>query len=238
MTRELFLHSLFELLGWLAAIAAGWQIKRRYLADQRLPMPMRDYPVYMIAVWVGALGGAIALGTLNLSLAGLPGLGRSIVGALVGGVIVAEIYKGIRGISGSTGIVFVVPLALAIAIGRVGCFFGGLPDFTYGTPTALPWGVDFGDGLPRHPVQLYESAAMAAFLAGFLWLMVRRRDWAIRNGFYLFALFYGVQRFAWEFLKPYPALAGPFNLFHFACLFLVLYAVSMLRIRESIHARS
>ena len=38
---------------------------------------------------------------------------------------------------------------------------------TYGTPTALPWGVDFGDGVPRHPVQLYEAATMAAFFGGF-----------------------------------------------------------------------
>jgi len=29
-------------------------------------------------------------------------------------------------------------------------FFAGLPDYTYGTATKLPWGVDFGDGIPRH----------------------------------------------------------------------------------------
>jgi prolipoprotein diacylglyceryltransferase len=56
-----------------------------------------------------------------------------------------------------------LPLAIGIAVGRLGCFFAGLDDFTYGTPTTLPWGHDFGDGIARHPVQLYESAAMAAF---------------------------------------------------------------------------
>ena len=35
--------------------------------------------------------------------------------------------------------------------------FAGLPDDTYGLPSkrALPWAVDFGDGVPRHPTQLY-----------------------------------------------------------------------------------
>lgn len=52
-----------------------------------------------------------------------------------------------------------------MAVGRLGCFFAGLPDYTYGVPTDLPWGVNFGDGVPRHPVQLYESAAMLLFLS-------------------------------------------------------------------------
>lgn len=56
----------------------------------------------------------------------------------------------------STGDLYAIPLALGIAIGRVGCFLTGLPDNTYGTATALPWGINFGDGIPRHPTQLYE----------------------------------------------------------------------------------
>ena len=46
---------------------------------------------------------------------------------------------------------------------------------TYGTPTTLPWGVDFGDGVPRHPVQLYEAATMAIFLAVFVLLLRQGR---------------------------------------------------------------
>ena len=52
------------------------------------------------------------------------------------------------------------PIAVGLAIGRVGCFLAGLHDDTYGLPTALPWGVDFGDGTPRHPTQLYEIAVV------------------------------------------------------------------------------
>ncbi len=51
----------------------------------------------------------------------------------------------------------------------------------------------------------------------------------LKNGFYLTVGWYGLQRFAWEFLKPYATLAGPFNLFHLVCLGLVLYAAAMIR---------
>ena len=126
-----------------------------------------------------------------MALAGLPPLGHSIAGAIAGGIVGAEGYKLARGIQGSTGLVFVAPLATGIAIGRWGCFLSGLPDYTYGTPTSLPWGVDFGDGIPRHPVQLYESAAMAVLLA--LFLLIRRRPFVAANGFYLMTGFYALR---------------------------------------------
>ena len=39
---------------------------------------------------------------------------------------------------------------------------------------------------------------------------------------------YGLQRFLWEFWKPYGALIGPLTLFHLLSLFILLYAVVML----------
>jgi phosphatidylglycerol---prolipoprotein diacylglyceryl transferase len=229
------LHSLFEALAWAAALAVGWWTRRHSFAAIRLPMEGGRYPVYLLILWLGAVAGAYGLGSLNIELAGMPGEGRSILGAIVGGVIAAEIYKGIFGIRGSTGAVLVLPLAVAIAIGRIGCFLAGLPDYTYGIPSGLPWAVDFGDGIPRHPVQLYESLTMALFALGFfLWL--RRRPAAAGYGFYVFAGFYGLQRFLWEFLKPYPTLLGPLNLFHLAAAALVLYAAVMLRVAKPAHA--
>ncbi|MGH6933379.1 MAG: hypothetical protein ACREEE_13210 [Dongiaceae bacterium] len=87
-------------------------------------MPTSSYPVYMGVVWVGTVIGAIGLGSLNLSLAGMPGFGRSIIGALAGGIVAAEFYKFLQGVRGSTGIVFVVLLAVAMAI-TTGPMFGG-----------------------------------------------------------------------------------------------------------------
>jgi prolipoprotein diacylglyceryltransferase len=154
-----------------------------------------------------------------------PALSHSIVGALVGAIVAVELYKALRGIRRSTGNVFVGSFVTGVVVGRWGCFFAGLPDRTYGLPTVLPWGVDLGDGVARHPVQIYESLAMAAFLAAYLSGLAVRAPWAVRRGFYVLCTWYGLQRFAWEFLKPYPSLIGPFNLFHLLCGGLVVYGV-------------
>jgi phosphatidylglycerol---prolipoprotein diacylglyceryl transferase len=90
--------------------------------------------------------------------------GKTIVGALVFGLISVEIMKRYIGLRPSTGDLYAIPLALGIAIGRIGCFLTGLSDNTYGIPTRLPWAVDFGDGIPRHPTQLYEIAFLLALI--------------------------------------------------------------------------
>ncbi len=97
--------------------------------------------------------------------------GKTVVGALVGGLAAVELAKHWLGVTQRTGDLFAMPLAVGIGIGRIGCFLSGLPDRTYGSPTSLPWGVDFGDGIARHPTQLYETAfliGLAAWLARLL----------------------------------------------------------------------
>ena len=230
------LHGSFEALAWILAIAVGFQIRRRYSAAAALALSTPRFPMYLLLLWLGAVAGAYALGSANRVLGHVTGEGRSILGAILGGILVAEIYKKIHGVRGSTGFIFVLPLAVAIAVGRIGCFSAGLADYTYGTPTSLPWGVDFGDGIPRHPVQLYESLTMAVFAVGFFFWLKRREAEAAAYGFYVFAAAYGIQRFLWEFMKPYPTVLGPFNLFHLACLALVVYACVMLRRAVTAHA--
>lgn len=226
----MLIHTIFDLLAWASAGLLGWWISRKgWLAGASARPKFRDDPYYFIALSLGAVAGALAFGSFNMGLAGLWTLGHSIAGAIAGGVASVEIYKWVRGIRGSTGLPFVAPLALGIAVGRFGCFFAGLPDYTYGTPTSLPWGVDFGDGIHRHPVQLYESAAMFLFLAVFLRAVSQRREFFLKNGFYLFVEWYAVQRFAWEFIKPYPTVIGPFNVFHLVCAALLAYSLFMMR---------
>jgi prolipoprotein diacylglyceryltransferase len=89
-------------------------------------------------------------------------MGQSIVGALIGGLVGVEIAKRRAGIAASTGDAFVLPLAAGIAIGRIGCFLAGLHDDTFGVATGLPLGMDFGDGVARHPTQLYDIAFVLA----------------------------------------------------------------------------
>jgi prolipoprotein diacylglyceryltransferase len=62
---------------------------------------------------------------------------------------------------------------MGIAIGRIGCFLSGLPDGTYGLATSLPWGIDLGDGVARHPTALYESLFMV--LLGISLALLQRR---------------------------------------------------------------
>ena len=233
----MLIYMVFDLMAWASAGLLGWWIARRgWLSGFSARRPFKDDPYYFLALATGAIAGAILFGSFNLGLAGFLTLGHSIAGAIAGGVATVEIYKWMRGIRGSTGLPFVGPLALGIAVGRLGCFFAGLPDYTYGTPTSLPWGVDFGDGIARHPVQLYEAIAMLAFLAFWLKALMTRSADIIRNGFYLFVAWYAFQRFAWEFLKPYPAVIGPFNLFHLICIVLLAYSLFMMRGRHELRA--
>ncbi|MBR0824979.1 prolipoprotein diacylglyceryl transferase [Bradyrhizobium manausense] len=218
------LHIVFDIAAWLAAGAAVYWLSRRGL---KFPSQSFEVP-YIAALVFGAGLGAYLFGSLNLWLSGQAGIARSVEGALAGGIVGIELYKWSAGISLRTGARFALPLALGIAIGRLGCYFAGLDDFTYGTPTALPWGHDFGDGISRHPVQLYESTAMAAFAVAYVLAVLNRSDFIVTNGFYLALAYYGLQRFLWEFLKPYGALIGPFTLFHLLSLFILLYAAFML----------
>jgi prolipoprotein diacylglyceryltransferase len=214
-------HCFFDVLAWGSAFAAGWAVSRWRLADARAKFPRRRG--YLIALGLGAIVGAYLAGTLPSVMQGQGSLSHSVAGALAGAIFAVEIYKAANGIRGSTGAVFVAPFAAGIVIGRFGCLFSGLADGTYGTPTTLPWGVDLGDGAARHPVQIYESLAMLIFLGMYLAGIARRREWAIKDGFYWMAIVYGAQRFVWEFLKPYPTIAGPFNIFHLISLGLVIY---------------
>ena len=112
---------------------------------------------------------------------------------------------------------------------RLGCLFSGLPDATYGTSTTLPWAVDLGDGIGRHPVQLYEALAMTAFLLVYLRARARGREWAQRHAFHALITVYAAQRFGWEFLKPYPRVLGPLDVFQLLMLGLIAYGLAWWR---------
>ena len=141
--------------------------------------------------------------------------GKTIVGGLLGGWLSVEITKRFAGIQTRTGDLFAIPLCIGIGVGRLGCLLAGLEDDTYGNPTSLPWGVNFGDGIARHPTQAYEILFLAALAAALLYLKKRPHE----NGF-LFRSFmtaYLTWRLLIDFLKPEPLVAG-MNLIQWACL--------------------
>jgi phosphatidylglycerol:prolipoprotein diacylglycerol transferase len=223
---HLAIHSVFDALAWLSAALATYWLTR--VAHIDFPITAHQRGAYYAVFVASAALGAYAFGTLNLIACGMPGIGRSIEGAIFGAVVGVELYKVISGIQVRTGARFAAPLAIGVAVGRIGCYFSGLDDFTYGTPANWPWCHDFGDGLLRHPAPLYESASMALFLSIYLIAAFRNNRFVIDNGLYLAIGWYAVQRFAWEFFKPYAPVLGPLTVFQILSILLLFYAVFML----------
>jgi phosphatidylglycerol:prolipoprotein diacylglycerol transferase len=126
------------------------------------------------------------------------GAGKSILGGLVGGTLGAEAGKRWIGWGASTGDAWVPAIAIGLMIGRVGCQLSGLWDGTFGTPTSLPWGWDYGDGVPRHPTALYEILCVAACWA----LVARIPERPSGARFAAFMAGYCLIRLALEWLKP------------------------------------
>jgi len=126
--------------------------------------------------------------------------GKTIVGALIGGLFFVELVKHHLGVKRRTGDLFAVPICVGIAIGRVGCFLTGPEDHTGGVATRLKWGVNFGDGIPRHPTQLYE--VLFALTLGVFLSRQSRRPHTQGDLFRVFMVGYFGFRLVCDFLKP------------------------------------
>jgi prolipoprotein diacylglyceryltransferase len=206
ISPHFFLESLAYLVGF-----ALYRRERRRTGDF-LPAPHRTSLV--AAAIIGAAVGCKLLAwfedpALTLRHWSDPAFllgGKTIVGALFGGTMAVEWTKSRLGIVRRTGDLFALPIVAGTAIGRIGCFLAGLRDRTYGTPTAMPWGIDFGDGVRRHPTQLYEIL----FLLVLGYLLVRLRAAPHREGdlFRVFLISYCAWRVGIDFLKPDPRFAG------------------------------
>jgi prolipoprotein diacylglyceryltransferase len=153
--------------------------------------------------------------------------GKTIVGALIGGLFAVEVAKQILGIKQRTGDLFAIPLCVGIVIGRIGCFLTGLEDHTAGIATSLPWGVNFGDGTLRHPTQLYE-ALFALALGGYLWRRMRR-SFVPGDIFKRFMVAYFAFRLACDFLKPDVRVFLGLSSIQLACVAMLIYYSADLR---------
>ncbi len=234
----MLLHLLFDLIAYIVGtllVLKVFKSRTKLIKDENLRY------IYYTIIILGAFFGAFIIGSLNtyLSLASNPQeiiIGKSILGAIIGATIAVEGFKKIMKIEGSTGAYFVPSLAIGIAIGRIGCFLSGLDDYTYGIETDFIMGHDFGDGIYRHPVQLYESATMLLFFIYLLLVYFKDRDYFEKKIFYQFIFLYATQRFIWEFLKPYESLLFGLNVFQLFCLGLVGYALLHLKKACSINS--
>ena len=204
-------HLLCEVL----AYTLGYRLYTHLRVTAADPIGTEHRQWIFVAAAAGALLGSRALGLLEhpALLLHPPGgwlyyfTNKTIVGGFLGGLVGVELVKKRLGIRASSGDLMVFPLLLGLAVGRLGCHLSGLEDGTFGKATALPWGLNFGDGIYRHPTNLYEIGFLG--LLG-LALGLAGRRWALPNGrrFEVFLASYLLFRLAVEFLKPTPAPAG------------------------------
>ena len=126
---------------------------------------------------------------------------KTVLGGFLGGLIGVESTKKVIGVTTSSGDLMTFPLILGLIIGRIGCHLEGLEDGTFGDATTWPWGIDFGDGINRHPTNLYEILFLIM-----LWLSIVyiEKRYSLSNGirFKIFLISYIIFRFFIEFLKP------------------------------------
>jgi phosphatidylglycerol:prolipoprotein diacylglycerol transferase len=129
--------------------------------------------------------------------------GRSILGALIFGLLAAEVAKPILGYPLPPNDRFAAVLPFTLAIGRVGCLL-------HGCCRGVAWdgwcAITYSDGIPRHAIPAYEIIFDVAVGMLFVWMV--RRHIARGHLFSIFLILYGGFRFATEFIRETPKLYG------------------------------
>ena len=193
---------------YAAIMLAAWATAFGLLLLTRQPLGVDRRGLAAIAL--GAFCGGMIGAKLPFVLADWPGFlsgrawfddGKTIVSGLLGGYFGAMVTEWALGIQGLACDVLAAPLAAGIGIGRLACFHAGC---CYGTPTSLPWGVNFGDGQLRHPTQLYESAFH--LLAAVVLVQLQRRQMFRGQLIRVYFVAYFIFRFATEFIRPEPRI--------------------------------
>ncbi len=223
---QIYAHTIFELLAFFAGF-------RYYLY---LRSPEKDAISDQGRLWIiigatfGALIGSRLVGALEnpqqFFSASAGWLyyyqSKTIVGGLLGGLWGVELVKKIIGEKHSSGDLFTFPIILGMIIGRIGCFSMGVHEPTYGLPTDLPWAMDLGDGLLRHPTALYEIAVLVLIWIGLT--LVEGRCVLVSGGrFKFFMVAYLTYRLLVEFIRPGIDLALGMSSLQWACLLGLVY---------------
>lgn len=245
------LHSLCMAL----AVFLAYLIYR--LTKQKLPLNEDAKRFVALAAFLGAMIGSKLPFLIDRNWQGLnPWVhwlsdGKTVLGGLFIGYLAVEATKMALGIKVNTGDAFAMPIAAALCVGRIGCYFGGC---CFGNHTDLPWGVCFqsaGDAIPipRHPTQLYEALFHALWLLilAILTLGTSRNPSGFANespiaevkpnqtrmsllefrwleGHLLkaYLLCYLAFRFFTEWIRPEPTLAWNLTVYQFACILLAI----------------
>ena len=198
-------------LMYLLAFGLVWLLGRWRIARGMTTLTLRNLEDL---IFYGVLG-VVAGGRLGYVLFYKPGYyaahpleifylwegGMSFHGGLIGVVLVLLWFARSRKLSKLELGDFVVPLIPpGLAAGRLGNFINGE---LWGRPTDVPWAMVFpqtGDGIARHPSQLYEMGLEGFALFALVWWFARKPRPAGQVSA-VFLIGYGVFRFLVEFTR-------------------------------------
>ncbi len=223
---HILLHTITDVLGLFIGFRYYIFLKKRQ--GDVINSPNRLWIV--IAATLGGFIGSRLLGGLENPVALKNAIStwqhfytnKTIVGGLIGGLISVEFMKKMIHEKTASGDLFTLPILLALLIGRIGCFSMGVYEDAFGVPTALPWGLELGDGIARHPVCLYEIAFLLFTWRLMVWL---NNNYPLANGarFKIFMILYCTFRFLLDFIKPHYTYATGLSAIQLCCVTTVIY---------------
>ena len=239
----IYAHGFFVLAALLIGVA--WLVvesrRRHWPKEEVIPITLAAFVGGMIGARVSMLfflGWRVAPLTLNFFALFDPRIGPgSLLGAIAGAYIGGYIASRLIGKAGCACDAFAPAMALAVAVGRIGCFLA-LED-GLGKPTGLPWGFLLqsasGAMYMVHPTPLYDAAFNLAWFG--VLLLLRDHEWMQNGNLLKIGLAgYAVFRFLVEFVRNNSVLALGLTGQQFFCLAL-LAALAIYYGRKAFPAR-
>ncbi|QBN17722.1 prolipoprotein diacylglyceryl transferase [Flavobacterium nackdongense] len=216
-------HFIFETLAFFVGI------RLYYFQKRKIQDPISE--INRLYILIGAMIGAL-LGSRIIAMLENPSeitnqtllvfyQNKTVAGGFLGGLFGVEIIKKMIGVKIASGDIYVIPIVVALFIGRMGCFLMGIAEPTYGIETTFFTGMNLGDGLKRHPVALYEMAFMVILLI--LFQLLKGKSLINGDRFKLFMVLYFLFRFSVEFIKPYHSLYLHLSSIQWSCLLIFGY---------------
>jgi len=197
-------YSVFMFLGLLT----GYLLIRYFIKRQGKSDPRGTIPILVSALVFGTLGAKIPIWIAHypeifndsFTFARLLS-GRTIVGGFIGGFLGVQLVKKVLGVKIRKGNQIAPGIALGMMFGRTGCLLKGC---CFGIVSNVPWAMDFGDHILRHPTQMYEI--IFHFLALTFLLYVKSYDHEGGKYLSIYLITYMGYRFLSEFVRIHDSI--------------------------------
>lgn len=220
---KVYYHFIFETLAFFIGIRV-YYYQKKGISDS-----ISD--INRLWIMLGAMVGAL-IGSRVIAFLEMPSeianqtlisfyKNKTVAGGFLGGLFGVELFKKIIGVKIASGDIYVIPIVVALFIGRIGCFSMGIAEPAYGIETTLFTGMNLGDGKLRHPVALYEMAFMVVLFI--LFRKIKNVDLINGDRFKLFMVLYFLYRFCVEFIKPYEPLFLHLSSIQWSSIFIFIY---------------